>query len=106
VLLTNRAWEAAVETIGDDRIAGGVGIDYFAMARRACGNAVGRRRVASLRALSRGERDSVDTDYSVRHPTGTRWYHLRASRVGEEGQVVVTHTDVTERGLGGQGSAR
>ena len=97
VLLTNRAWEAAVETVGDERIEGGVGIDYFATARRACGNAVGRRIVASLRALSRGERESVAADYSVKHPTGTRWYHLRASRVGEEGQVVVTHTDVTDR---------
>jgi diguanylate cyclase (GGDEF)-like protein len=97
VLLTNSAWEAAVETVDDDRIEGGVGIDYFAMARRACGNAVGRRIVASLRSLSRGARASVATDYSVKHPTGTRWYHLRASRVGEEGQVVVTHTDVTDR---------
>jgi diguanylate cyclase (GGDEF)-like protein len=97
VLLTNSAWEAAVETVDDDRIEGGFGSDYFATARRACGNAVGRRIVASLRALARGERESVATDYSVQHPTGTRWYHLQASRVGEEGQVVVTHTDVTDR---------
>jgi diguanylate cyclase (GGDEF)-like protein len=97
VLLTNSAWEAAVETLHDHRIEGGVGADYFAMARRACGNAVGRRIVASLRALSRGERTSVAADYSVKHPTGTRWYHLRASRVGVEGQVVVTHNDVTDR---------
>ena len=97
VLLTNSAWQAAVETVDDDRIEGGVGIDYFAMARRACGNAVGRSIVDPLRALSRGERESVATDYSVKHPTGTRWYHLQGSRVGVEGQVVVTHTDVTDR---------
>jgi diguanylate cyclase (GGDEF)-like protein len=95
--LTNLAWEAAVETVDDDRIAGGAGVDYFAMARRACGNAVGQRIVAELRALSRGARASVAMDYSLNHPTGTRWYHLQASRVGEEGQVVVTHTDVTDR---------
>ena len=105
VLLTNCAWVAAVETVGDDRIQVGVGIDYFAMARRACGNAVGRRIVASLRALSRGERESSATDYSVKHPTGIRWYHLQASRVGEEGQVVVTHTDVTDRVLAERVSA-
>ena len=35
VRLTNCAWEAAVETVDDDRIEAGVGIDYFAMARRA-----------------------------------------------------------------------
>jgi diguanylate cyclase (GGDEF)-like protein len=97
VLLTNRAWDTAVERVDDHRIEAGFGIDYFAMARRACGNAVGRRIVASLRALSRGERESVAMDYSVKHPTGTRWYHLQATRVGEEGQVVVTHTDVTDR---------
>ena len=97
VLLTNHAWDAAVETVGDDRIAGGVGIDYYATARRACEDAVGRRIIACLRSLSRGERESIATDYSVKHPTGTCWYHLQATRVGEEGQVVVTHTDVTDR---------
>jgi diguanylate cyclase (GGDEF)-like protein len=105
VLLTNSAWEAAVATVDDDRIAGGSGHDYFAMARRACRNALGRRIVASLQALARGERETVAADYSVKHPTGTRWYHLQASRVGEEGQVVVTHTDVTDRMLAEQVSA-
>jgi diguanylate cyclase (GGDEF)-like protein len=97
VLLTNSAWEAAVETVDDDRIDGGTGVDYFRMARRACGTAVGRKIVDSLRALSRGERASVAMDYSLQHPAGTHWYHLQASRVDEVGQVVVTHTDVTDR---------
>jgi diguanylate cyclase (GGDEF)-like protein len=97
VLLTNAAWEAAVETIGDDRIEGGAGVDYFAMAARACGKVVGRRIVDSLRALSRGEQTSVAMDYSLEHPAGTHWYHLQASRLGPVGQVVVTHTDVTDR---------
>ncbi len=97
VLLTNRAWDAATEMVYDGRFEGGIGSDYFAMVRRSCGIAIGRKIVASLRALSRGERESVATDYSVKHPTGTRWYHLKASRVEEEGQVVVTHTDVTDR---------
>jgi diguanylate cyclase (GGDEF)-like protein len=105
VLLTNSAWEAAVETVGDDRIERGAGGDYFAMVRRACGSVVGRRMVASLRALSRGERTSVAMDYSVKHPAGTRWYHLQASRVGEDGQIVITHTDVTDRVLAEQTSA-
>jgi diguanylate cyclase (GGDEF)-like protein len=97
VLLTNSAWEAAVETVDDDRIDGGTGVDYFRMARRACGIAVGRKIVDSLRALSRGEQASVAMDYSLEHPAGTHWYHLQASRVDEVGQVVVTHTDVTDR---------
>jgi diguanylate cyclase (GGDEF)-like protein len=97
VLLTNSAWEAAVETADDDRIDGGAGVDYFAMARRACGNAVGGKIQDSLRALSRGERASFAMDYSLQHPAGTHWYHLQASRVDQVGQVVVTHTDVTDR---------
>jgi diguanylate cyclase (GGDEF)-like protein len=97
VLLTNAAWEAAVETAGDDRIDAGAGVDYFDIARRACGNALGRKIVDSLRELSRGERASVAMDYALEHPTGTHWYHLQASRLDEEGQVVVTHTDVTDR---------
>jgi diguanylate cyclase (GGDEF)-like protein len=97
VLLTNAAWAAAVETVDDDRMDGGVGVDYFAMARRACGKAVGRRIVDSLRALSRGERAGVAMDYSLEHPAGTHWYHLQASRLNQAGHVVVTHTDVTDR---------
>jgi diguanylate cyclase (GGDEF)-like protein len=97
VVLTNAAWESAVETVDDDRIDGGAGVDYFTMARRACGKAVGRRIVDSIRALSRGERASVAMDYSLEHPAGTHWYHLQASRLDQAGQVVVTHTDVTDR---------
>jgi diguanylate cyclase (GGDEF)-like protein len=97
VVLANLAWQAAVEAVGDDRIHGGAGVDYFRMARRACGIAVGRRIVDSLGALSRGERASVAMDYSLEHSAGTCWYHLQASRVDEAGQVVVTHTDVTDR---------
>jgi diguanylate cyclase (GGDEF)-like protein len=106
VLLTNAAWEAAVEVVDDDRIAGGTGIDYFAMARRACGNGVGRKMVDSLRALARGEQTSVAMDYSLEHPAGTRWYHLQASRLGQVGQVVVTHTDVTDRVQAERAAAR
>jgi diguanylate cyclase (GGDEF)-like protein len=97
VVLTNLAWQGAVEAFGDDRLDDGAGVDYFTMARRACGIAVGRRIVDALGALSRGERASVAMDYSLEHPAGTCWYHLQASRVDEAGQVVVTHTDVTDR---------
>ena len=97
VLLTNSAWESAVEAVCDNRIHGGAGIDYFRMARGACGDTVGAQIVESLRALSRGERTSVAMDYSLEHPAGTHWYHLQASRLDEMGQLVVTHTDVTDR---------
>src|SRR3954447_14292422 len=105
VLLFNGGWVAAGEGAEDERIEARLGVDYFAMALRACDPDVGREIVDSLRALSRGELPAVAMDYSLAHPTGTRWYHLQASRVDQAGQVVVTHTDVTARVLAERTSA-
>jgi diguanylate cyclase (GGDEF)-like protein len=105
VLLTNPSWDAAAEAVEDERIETGIGVDYFAMALRACDETVGQEIVDSLRALSRGERPRITMDYSLTHPTGTRWYHLQASRVDQAGQVVVTHTDITSRVLAERTSA-
>jgi diguanylate cyclase (GGDEF)-like protein len=97
VLLANTAWENAADVLGDDRMRIGVDGDYFAMARRLSGDAGTVSLVERLRALSRGECASVQADYALEHPDGTRWFHLQASRVDQAGQVVVTHTDVTSR---------
>jgi diguanylate cyclase (GGDEF)-like protein len=105
VLLTNPSWDATAEAVEDERIETGIGVDYFAMVLRACDEAVGQEIVDSLRALSQGERPRIAMDYSLTHPTGTRWYHLQASRVDQAGQVVVTHTDVTSRVLAERTSA-
>jgi diguanylate cyclase (GGDEF)-like protein len=75
------------------------------MALRTCDDGVGQEVIDSLPALSRGELPAVAMDYSLAHPTGTRWYHLQASRVDQAGQVVVTHTDVTSRVLAERTSA-
>jgi diguanylate cyclase (GGDEF)-like protein len=105
ILLTNTGWAAAAETVDYERIDAGIGVDYFAMALRTCDDGVGQEVIDSLRALSRGELPAVAMDYSLAHPTGTRWYHLQASRVDQAGQVVVTHTDVTSRVLAERTSA-
>jgi diguanylate cyclase (GGDEF)-like protein len=97
VLLANSAWSGAAESLDDDRIRLGIGGDYFAMTRRIRDDAGSREIVASLQSLSRGERSKVSLDLSVAHPRGNRWYHLQASRVDRAGQVVVTHTDITDR---------
>ncbi|MGY1824130.1 putative bifunctional diguanylate cyclase/phosphodiesterase [Geodermatophilus sp. SYSU D00079] len=97
VLLANTAWGNAADVLGDDRMRIGVDGDYFAMARRLSGDAGTESLVDRLRALSRGECASVQADYALEHPDGTRWFHLQASRVDQAGQVVVTHTDVTSR---------
>jgi diguanylate cyclase (GGDEF)-like protein len=97
VLLANSAWSAGAGRLGDDRVGLGVDDDYFAMVRRVTDAEVGRELVASLRQLARGELDAVALDVSLATAGGTRWYHLQASRVDGAGQVVVTHTDVTDR---------
>ena len=96
VLLANTAWQQAADVLGDDRVRVGVDGDYFAMARRLNG-AGSTTLIDQLRALSRGERPSVQADYALELPGGTHWIHLQASRVDQAGQVVVTHTDVTTR---------
>jgi diguanylate cyclase (GGDEF)-like protein len=96
VLLANTAWQKASDILGDDRVRIGVDGDYFAMARRLNGDG-STTLIDQLRALSRGERPSVQADYALELPGGTHWIHLQASRVDQAGQVVVTHTDVTTR---------
>jgi diguanylate cyclase (GGDEF)-like protein len=97
VLLANSAWATAAEVVDDDRIRVGIGGDYYAMARRIRDDAASQEIISSLQDLSRGERSMVSLDFSVAHPHGGRWYHLQASRVDRAGQVVVTHTDITDR---------
>lgn len=97
VLLANTAWTAAADVVGDDRIRVGIGGDYFAMSRWLRPDRTAEDIVSALRELSRGERSTVSIDFSLAHPAGSRWYHLQASRVDRAGQVVVTHTDITDR---------
>jgi hypothetical protein len=80
VLLTNPAWAAAERAVEDQRIDGGVGADYFAMALRACDEGVGQKIVDSLRALSSGEPAAVAMDYSLAHPPSSPLCASRASR--------------------------
>src|SRR5215213_6223177 len=87
VLLANTAWESAADLLGDDRVRVGVDGDYFAMARRLNDDASTLTLIERLRALSRGDCSSVQADYALELPTGTRWLHLQASRVDQAGQV-------------------
>jgi diguanylate cyclase (GGDEF)-like protein len=57
--------------------------------------------VQSLRELARGEILEVSIDRSLPSPADKtlHWYHVQATRMGGDGHVVVTHTDVTDRVL-------
>jgi diguanylate cyclase (GGDEF)-like protein len=97
VLLANSAWNLAAEVLDDDRFRASVGDDYFALALQVRDDEHSHALVASVREVSMGLRESATADYPVILPSGTRWFHLQASRVDLAGNIVVTHTDVTSR---------
>jgi diguanylate cyclase (GGDEF)-like protein len=97
VLIVNSVWVAAAALLDDDRVRVGVGANYFDLALRLADDDTNRAMIASLQELSRGERRTVSVDYALPHAGGVFWFHLQASRVGQDGHVVVTHTDVTSR---------
>ena len=97
VLLANTAWTAGNTAVGGTGVALGVGGNYFAAARRFGDDSALDAVVDGLRELARGERDSVAIDCVVPGGGGSRWFHLQASRVDGVGQIVVTHTDITDR---------
>ena len=96
MLLTNSAWDAMADAVGEGLLVR-VGGNYFAMALAMKDDDINRGLIAELRMLSRGERRRVSTDYALPYSGGVIWFHLEASRVGEGGRIVVTHTDVTSR---------
>jgi diguanylate cyclase (GGDEF)-like protein len=97
VLLANSAWTGRAEQIDDGRFRVGMGGNYFAMVAGVRDDGSPRALIDALRDLSAGRREQVAADYAVPGPSGTRWFHLQATRVDQAGQVVVTHTDVTAR---------
>ncbi len=97
VLLANSAWHATAEVLDDDRFRVALGGNYFAMALRVRDDGHTRELMAAVREVSMGLREVATADYPVPLRSGTRWYHLQASRVDRAGNVVLTHTDVTAR---------
>ena len=105
VLLANSAWVTAAALLDDDRVRVRTGGNYFELALRLADDDTNRSMINSLRELSRGERRKVSLDYALPHRAGVLWFHLQATRVGEDGHVVVTHTDVTSRVVAEKASA-
>ena len=97
VLLANSAWTGRAEQIDGGRFRVGMGGNYFAMVAGVRDDGSPRALIDALRDLSAGRREQVAADYAVPGPSGTRWFHLQATRVDQAGQIVVTHTDVTAR---------
>ncbi len=105
MLLVNSAWAAAADLLGDDRLRVGVGANYYAVILSLSAGAANHERIAALRELAQGRRDTVAVDYALTTRLGLRWFHLQASRADRSGRVVVMHTDVTSRVQAEQASA-
>ena len=105
MLLVNSAWTAAADLLGDDRLRVGVGANYFSLILSLSAGAANHQRIAALRELAQGRRETVSVDYALDTDLGLRWFHLQASRADRSGRVVVTHTDVTSRVEAEQASA-
>jgi diguanylate cyclase (GGDEF)-like protein len=99
VVLCNSAWSARISTYEDGPHPQAMGANYYENVLRVSDDEVSRELVGSLRELSGGERSEVSLDYSIRQADGcgTRWLHVRASRVDQVGHIVVTHVDISAR---------
>ncbi|MGY2082808.1 putative bifunctional diguanylate cyclase/phosphodiesterase [Blastococcus sp. SYSU DS0539] len=99
MILGNEAWNQRAAQLHGDRFEVGVGKSYYDQSTGVRDDDGSRELMRQLRELARGERTEVALDYSASQNSGsgTRWYHIRASRVDEAGHVVVTHVDITAR---------
>ncbi|MGY2074867.1 putative bifunctional diguanylate cyclase/phosphodiesterase [Blastococcus sp. SYSU DS0828] len=96
IVMVNSAWVAAGLEHGQSIRPGA---DYYAEAVGLADDPDGRELITELRELIAGERTQVAIDRSLPSPAGSGrlWFHVQATRVGDQGHVVVTHTDVTAR---------
>ncbi|MGY2004273.1 putative bifunctional diguanylate cyclase/phosphodiesterase [Blastococcus sp. SYSU DS1024] len=96
IVMVNSAWVAAGREHGQSIRPGA---DYYAEAVGLADDPEGRGLITELRELIAGERTHVSIDRSLPSPAGAGrlWFHVQATRVGHQGHVVVTHTDVTAR---------
>ncbi|MGY1686155.1 putative bifunctional diguanylate cyclase/phosphodiesterase [Geodermatophilus sp. SYSU D00867] len=83
-------WEPA--EVGDDYLARiGQGLTPDDLARIAGG-------LAELRAAPPGgPTRTFSCEYSIESSSGRTWWRMQAARVEEDGQLVATHIDITER---------
>ncbi len=104
ILTVNRVWAGNAEQV---RRSGWqpaeVGDDYVTRIRQGLAPGDADRIAAGLRRLRNGVGGAPDGfahDYSHDLAGETTWWRLQAARVDDTGQVVVTHTDVSERARG------
>ncbi len=102
IRMVNRVWAGNADRVRQD---GGepadVGDDYVTRTRQGLTDADADRIESGLRRLRTGPAGVIPRTFAhdYAHDLGgtTTWWRLQAARVDDTGQVVVTHTDVSQR---------
>ncbi|RBY88708.1 bifunctional diguanylate cyclase/phosphodiesterase [Blastococcus sp. TF02A-26] len=98
ILTTNRVWTLAADAArGDGFRPARVGDHYLQLMAQALSPEDVRRIEEGLRQLLEAPGPAFVLDYSATYADRTLWWRMQAARVEDSGQVVVTHTDITER---------
>lgn len=99
ILRTNRKWaEFAQENGAGDKLAAGVGFNYFEVCRRSFDEASAAEALAGMQAVLEERAPVASIEYPCYGPTGERWYLLQATPLGSGLQGLVTiHMDITAR---------
>jgi diguanylate cyclase (GGDEF)-like protein len=97
IVTVNRMWAANAERAAAAGFGpSGVGDDYLQGMAPGLTEADLQRIAAGLDGLAGGS-PTFAFDYPHRHDERSTWFRLQAARVEDTGQLVVTHTDITER---------
>ncbi|MGY1773993.1 putative bifunctional diguanylate cyclase/phosphodiesterase [Blastococcus sp. SYSU D00813] len=99
ILTTNRVWTLAADAAQreDGFRPARVGDHYLEMMAQALAPEDRRRIEEGLRQLLDAPGPAFVLDYAATYADRTAWWRMQAARVEGSGQVVVTHTDITER---------
>ncbi len=104
IVSVNDAWRRFAEAhMGGDESTWGVGAQYFRRCAQDDGDDAdvggASEAYAGIRRVQSGELASFTTDYPCHDPGGEqRWFTMRVFRLrGDEGLVLVSHENITER---------
>ena len=101
ILSTNGAWIRMEESLPDVVLPGRAGEDYLMVMSRGLAATEHHGLAAALRTFLRCAEPAGTTtfqrNYSCVTREGVGSFHLQATRVDDEGRVVITHTDVTDQ---------
>src|SRR5439155_14861005 len=103
ILTANADWESNGELLREAGIEpGGVGDDYLASMAKGLDQEDHAVLAAGLQALMDGPEDPPPFDHEYCAPLGptSAWFRVQACRVVASRNVVISHTDVTEKVVG------